>query len=65
MRGCGCGCYSEHGYFWPPRREEKAGVFWGRRFVSKAEQVEQLQEYQEALEKELAGVKEAIEELKR
>jgi hypothetical protein len=33
--------------------------------MSKAEKVERLQEYKEALEKELAGVKEAIEELKK
>ena len=33
--------------------------------MSKAEQVERLQEYKEAWEKELAAVKEAIEERKR
>ena len=33
--------------------------------MSKAEQVERLKEYEEALEKELAGVKEAIEELQK
>ena len=65
MRGCGCGCHSEQGHPWPPQGEKGAGSFWGRRFMSKAEQVERLQEYKEALEKELAGVKEAIGELKK
>ena len=63
--GCGCGCHSEHGHPWPPQGEKEAGSFLGRRFMSKAERVERLQEYKEALEKELAGVKEAIEELKK
>jgi len=38
--------------------------FW-RRFYSRQERIEQLEKYKEHLEKELAAVKEAIEELKR
>jgi len=40
------------------------GVF-GRRFYSTAEKIESLVEYRDELEKELAGVKEKIAELKR
>jgi hypothetical protein len=35
-----------------------------RRYVSKREQIERLEAYREALQKELSGVDEAIEELK-
>lgn len=38
--------------------------FW-RRFYSHQERLEQLEKYKELLEKELAAVKEAIDELKR
>lgn len=65
MRDCQCGCHTGYGPPWPSRRERAPGRFWGRRFISKAEQLERLEEYKEALEKELAGVKEAIEELKK
>jgi len=65
MCGCGCGCDIGYGHPWPHRRERGRSPFWGRHFMSKAEQIERLEEYRESLEKELAGVKEAIEELKK
>jgi len=65
MCGCGCGYHMGYGPPWMSRRERWQGRFWGRHFMSKAEQIERLEEYREALEKELAGVKEAIEELKK
>jgi hypothetical protein len=37
----------------------------GRRFLSRKEKVEMLEEYREALKSELEGVEEALKELKR
>lgn len=65
MCACECGCHMGYSAPWGSRRERGPGRFWGPHFISKAEQIERLQEYKEVLEKELAGVKEAIEELKR
>jgi hypothetical protein len=39
--------------------------YGGRRFLTKEEKVEWLEEYKTNLEKELAGVTERIQELKR
>jgi hypothetical protein len=39
--------------------------YGGRRFLTKQEKIEWLEEYKSSLEKELAGVTERIEELKR
>jgi hypothetical protein len=39
--------------------------FSGRRYLTKQERIEWLEEYKNNLEKELAGVSERIEELKR
>lgn len=47
--GCGCGC--------------GCGPFF-RRFISKKEEVEFMEEYRDQLKKELAGVEERIRELK-
>jgi len=47
---CSCGCCSGHGGF-------------ARRFISKAEKLEKLEEYKDQLKKELAGVEERIQEL--
>ena len=41
------------------------GAYGGRRYLTKQEKVEWLEEYQSNLEKELAGVKERIQELKQ
>ena len=65
MRDCGRGCHTAHGFPRGSRREGWPGRFGGRHFLSKAEQLERLEEYKDALEKELAGVQEAIEELKK
>jgi len=55
--GCGCGCgYHHHeGLHGRPRR---------RRFLTKAEKIERLQNYAEELKKELTAVQERIKELK-
>jgi len=47
---CSCGCCSGHGAF-------------VRRFISKEEKRERLEEYRDQLKKELAGVEERIQEL--
>ena len=39
--------------------------YGGRRFLTKQERIEWLEEYKSSLEKELAGVSERIQELKR
>ncbi len=39
--------------------------YYGRRYLTKEEKIEWLEEYQNNLEKELAGVKERIQELKQ
>ena len=39
--------------------------FGGRRYLTKEEKLEWLEEYQSDLEKELAGVKERMQELKQ
>ncbi len=51
---CNCGCGGREGH-------ERAH---GRRFLTKAEKVEQLKSYAEELRKELAAVEENIKELK-
>jgi len=65
MNACECGCHTGYGPPWVFGRERGFGRSWGRHFMSRAGQLERLEEYKEALEKELAGVKEAIQELKR
>jgi hypothetical protein len=40
------------------------GAYGGRRYLTKQEKIEWLEEYKSNLEKELAGVTERIEELK-
>lgn len=58
-------CETHHGY----GAEWHHGCFCccclPRRFFTKKEQLERLQEYASALEQELAGVKEYIKELKK
>jgi len=51
---CNCGCGGREGH-------ERGH---GRRFLTKAEKVEQLKSYAEELRKELAAVEENIKELK-
>ncbi len=46
---CGCGC---------------GGGMFSRRFISKREELERLEEYRDQLKKELEGVTEHIQELK-
>jgi len=55
--GCGCGCgYHHHaGLHEHPHR---------RRFLTKAEKIERLQNYAEELKKELTAVQERVKELK-
>ena len=50
--GCDCGC------------EDEAPYALERRFISKAERLEQLEDYLDQLEKEAQGVREAIAEMK-
>ena len=52
MESCECGCHDEsHGQY-------------KRRFLTKAEKIEKLQNYAEELKKELTAVQEQIKELK-
>jgi len=55
--GCGCGCGPHH-------HEEWHGHPHRRRFLTKQEKIERLQDYAEELKKELAAVQERIKELK-
>ena len=41
------------------------GGMWGRRYLTKDEKTEMLQEYANSLENELKGVKERLKELKK
>jgi len=54
---CDCGCGSRH-------HGEGHGHMRRRRFLTKAEKIERLQNYAEELKKELAAVQERIKELK-
>ena len=54
---CDCGCGSHH-------REEWHGHMRRRRFLTKVEKIERLQNYAEELKKELTAVQEQIRELK-
>jgi len=54
---CGCGCGSEH-------HRGGQGHMRRRRFLTKAEKIERLQNYIEELKKELAAVQERIKDLK-
>lgn len=61
---CCCGGSGEghHGH----HDEEGCGCMGnGRQFITKAEKIEKLKQYQDMLEKELTGVKEAISELEK
>ena len=52
--GCGCCCYSGCG----------CGTSF-RRFISRKEELERLEEYKDQLKKEVEGVEEHISELKK
>jgi len=56
-RECGCSCGPRH-------HEELHRHPYRRRFLTKAEKIERLQNYAEELKKELAAVQERIKELK-
>lgn len=53
--GCNCGCGGHHGGGW----------FGQRRFISKEEIIDRLQEYLKQLKAEATGVEERIAELKK
>jgi len=55
--GCDCGCGSRH-------HGEGHGHMRRRRFLTKAEKIERLQNYVEELKKEMTAVQERIKELK-
>lgn len=55
--GCHCGCGSHH-------HGKEHGHMRRRRFLTKAEKIERLQNYAEELKKELVAVQERIKELK-
>jgi len=56
-RECGCGCGPHH-------HVGLHGHLHKRRFLTKAEKIERLQNYAEELKKELAAVQERLNELK-
>lgn len=55
--GCGCGCGPHHHREWHGHHRK-------RRFLTKQEKIERLQNYAEELKKELAAVQERMKELK-
>lgn len=54
MCRCECGCEPVH---------HEEGSWYGRRFLTKAERVEQLKNYAKELKKEVTAVEERIKEL--
>lgn len=58
--GCRCGCGQHHR---EEGQQEEYEPSHARRFLTKAEKVEKLKDYEEELRKELAAVEEHIKEL--
>ncbi|MGQ9629947.1 MAG: hypothetical protein ACUVXI_06455 [bacterium] len=65
---CGCGCHAGYAY-WPGYHagyiHRPGYIGWGRRFLTREEEIAELERYKENLSKEIEGVERRIEELKK